>query len=251
MLDAPAETPPNHPISVSDSEQVTPRDPPTHTSPSQLHRKRPLSSPQSPTPKRPRTQTIQSPSHLDQPSSPIPNQTPPPAFNSHSQTQSPTPQLPPVKSADVPSPSAPRRTSGTPTKNTNAHADPKHQDSDEDDAPLNLAQISSYEYEQVAKLNPIQLRRYEQYRRSDLKNAKVRRLILAISPTSKPNDPYIIAVKGLAKLFVGDIVETALHAKKTLGDKGALQPKHIREAYRRLRREGAVPFTTQSDTNLR
>jgi len=115
-------------------------------------------------------------------------------------------------------------------------------DSDDDEAPLDLAAMSTYEYEQVAKLNPVQLRRYEQYRRSDLKNAKVKKVLLSLNPAlAKASEQYIIAVKGLAKLFVGDVVESALEVKKQLDDKGALQPKHLREAYRRLRRQGVIP----------
>lgn len=121
--------------------------------------------------------------------------------------------------------------------------DPHPADSEEDEeAPLDLAAMSAFEYEQVAKLTPIQLRRYEQFRRSDLKNGKIKKVLVHLNPIlTKASEQYVIAVKGLAKLFVGDVVESALEVKKQLGDKGALQPKHLREAYRRLRRNGAIP----------
>lgn len=121
---------------------------------------------------------------------------------------------------------------------------------DEEEAPLDLAAMSAFEYEQVAKLTPIQLRRYEQYRRSDLKNGKVKKVLVHLNPIlTKASEQYVIAVKGLAKLFVGDVVESALGVKKQLGDKGALQPKHLREAYRRLRGNGAIP-TVNDKSNL-
>lgn len=112
----------------------------------------------------------------------------------------------------------------------------------EDDGPLDLAAMSAFEYAQVARLNPTQLQRYEQFRRSDLKNPKVKRVLVALNPLlAKSSDQYIISVKGLAKLFVGDIVEAANEVKRSLGDHGPLRPKHLREAYRRLRKAGAIP----------
>lgn len=124
-------------------------------------------------------------------------------------------------------------------------------DSDQEEAPLDLAAMSAFEYEQVAKLNPVQLRRYEQYRRSDLKNAKVKKVLVNLNPAlQKASEQYIIAVKGLAKLFVGDVVECAIEVKKQMGEKGALQPKHLREAYRRLRRTGVIPSTTDKSTSF-
>lgn len=124
-------------------------------------------------------------------------------------------------------------------------------DSEEEEAPLDLAAMSAFEYEQVAKLNPVQLRRYEQYRRSDLKNAKVKKVLVNLNPAlQKASEQYIIAVKGLSKLFVGDVVECAIEVKKQMGEKGALQPKHLREAYRRLRRTGVIPSTTDKSASF-
>ncbi|CDF32884.1 unnamed protein product [Chondrus crispus] len=124
-------------------------------------------------------------------------------------------------------------------------------ESGEEEAPLDLASFARYEHGEVAKLTAVQQRRYEQYRRSDLKNPKVKKVLVSYNPTlQKASDLYIIAVKGLAKLFVGDVVETALDVKNQMGDKGALQPKHLREAYRRLRRSGVVPSTNDRSASF-
>lgn len=115
-------------------------------------------------------------------------------------------------------------------------------DDPEDERPLDLASMNAFEYERVVTTNPEALRRYEQYRRSDLKNNKVKRILQTLNPSlAKVNEPYIIAVKGLAKMFVGDVTEMAICIRKERGDKGALQPAHVREAYRRLRLAGVFP----------
>lgn len=114
----------------------------------------------------------------------------------------------------------------------------------DDDEELDLAAMRNHEYEQVARFGPAQLRRYESYRRSDLKKEKIRRVLAAINPIlGRTTDQFLIAIKGLAKVFVGDVVEASLEVRDECGDTGALQTKHLRGAYRRLRRNGAIPTT--------
>lgn len=125
----------------------------------------------------------------------------------------------------------------------------------DDEQPLDLAAIQSHVSAQVATFTADEMRRYEAYRRSDLKKERVKKVLSGISPVfdkMAPSDAYVIAVKGLAKLFVGDVVETAATVAAEWGDRPAgdqglaapaLQPKHLREAYRRLRRDGAFPTT--------
>lgn len=110
------------------------------------------------------------------------------------------------------------------------------------EGPLDLAAIRQFEYEAVSRFGQKTLRRYESYRRSDLKKDKVKKVCQSINPAlAKVTDQYLIALKGLAKVFVGDVVETAIEVKEQFGDTGPIQPKHLREAFRRLRSDGAVP----------
>lgn len=75
------------------------------------------------------------------------------------------------------------------------------------------------------------------------------------------NDTIVLAVVGVTKVFVGEIVETGkkeckikvwlmltniyYEARTTMeewGEKGAVQPRHIREAYRRLKMANKIPY---------
>ncbi|XP_020576271.1 LOW QUALITY PROTEIN: transcription initiation factor TFIID subunit 11-like [Phalaenopsis equestris] len=93
----------------------------------------------------------------------------------------------------------------------------------------------------LAQFSPEQMSRYESFRRSGFQKSNMRRLLAAIVGSQKISVPMTIVGSGIAKMFVGELVETGRIVMRERKESGPLRPCHIREAYRRLRREGKVP----------
>uniref|UniRef100_A0A5B7AI66 Putative Histone-fold n=1 Tax=Davidia involucrata TaxID=16924 RepID=A0A5B7AI66_DAVIN len=86
-----------------------------------------------------------------------------------------------------------------------------------------------------------QMSRYESFRRSGFQKANMKRLLASITGSAKISVPMTIVVSGIAKMFVGELIETARIVMTERKESGPIRPCHIREAYRRLKLEGKIP----------
>lgn len=78
-----------------------------------------------------------------------------------------------------------------------------------------------------------QLHRYESFRRSGFLKVNIKKLVNnVLNQACNPN--FIIAVSGVAKVFVGEMVCKAKEVQERWGDSGPLMPAHMHEAYRLL-----------------
>jgi len=94
------------------------------------------------------------------------------------------------------------------------------------------------EYAKIQLFTKIQMIRYGYYRRSDLKKDKIKKIICNFNPFLKninSSDPLIVSLKGLMKLFIGEIIEISKQIMYEKKDNvqwldNAIQPKHIHES---------------------
>ncbi|KXS21635.1 TAFII28-domain-containing protein [Gonapodya prolifera JEL478] len=79
-------------------------------------------------------------------------------------------------------------------------------------------------------------KRMETYRRTKIPDGIIKKIVSnSTGQTATKN--VIIAISSAAKVFVGDIVDRAKEVQSDWADTGALRPDHLREAYRRYRKD--------------
>jgi transcription initiation factor TFIID subunit 11 len=91
----------------------------------------------------------------------------------------------------------------------------------------------------LSTLSPDQQRRYETFRRSGFPRPQIKKMISKIwggAGTGASAAHAVIVVAGIAKVFVGELVEEAKEVARVWGEGegSALLPSHYREAHRRL-----------------
>ncbi|XP_021721852.1 transcription initiation factor TFIID subunit 11-like [Chenopodium quinoa] len=122
-------------------------------------------------------------------------------------------------------------------------------DEEEDNMDVELGKLSSSgDPDKMAKMQTIlsrfteeQMSRYESFRRSGFQRSNMKRLLVSITGSQKISVHMSIVASGIAKMFVGELVETAKIVMSERKDSGPIRPCHIRESYRRLKMEGKVP----------
>lgn len=124
---------------------------------------------------------------------------------------------------------------------------PKSKEEEEENMDVELGKYQSGDPDKIekfttvlAQLTPDQMNRYESFRRAGFQKANMRRVLQSIAgcPISLP---MTIVMSGVAKMFVGELVETARMVMTERNERGPIRPCHMREAYRRLKLEGKVP----------
>jgi transcription initiation factor TFIID subunit 11 len=93
----------------------------------------------------------------------------------------------------------------------------------------------------LSQLTPTQNKRYENYKRSRFLKSKMKSIMSQYIPGVTINESMGVVMCGISKLFVGDLVEYSKIIMRENNEEGAIQPHHIREAYRRLDVEGKIP----------
>ncbi|KAG2444313.1 hypothetical protein HXX76_001070 [Chlamydomonas incerta] len=102
---------------------------------------------------------------------------------------------------------------------------------------------AAYKKEVFDSLTEEQKSRFEAFMRSSIPKPKMKKLMTAILRNAVPNERAIIAMCGISKLFLGELVEMARVCASQEGHTGPLLPRHVHRAYQQLGGMGRLPHT--------
>ncbi|CAI9761234.1 unnamed protein product [Fraxinus pennsylvanica] len=172
------------------------------------------------------------------------------AFVEQDESPSESPTGPDENEAQTPDPST-SATASNPVRTAGPTGKSKEEDEEEeeDNMDVELGKLpSSSDPDKTAIMQTIlsqftekQMSRYESFRRSGFQKSNMKRLLTSITGSAKISMPMTIVVSGIAKMFVGELVETARIVMAERKESGPIRPCHMREAYRRLKLEGKIP----------
>ena len=100
----------------------------------------------------------------------------------------------------------------------------------------------------ISVATPEQLERFEHWKRSKFPRQKMRKLMADILGNSTERGAIVLAT--VAKMLVGELVESAREMMTERGETGPIQPSHLRRAHRKAQRSGIVPTNTRYQTRL-
>ncbi|CAM8935801.1 unnamed protein product [Rhodiola kirilowii] len=156
--------------------------------------------------------------------------------------------------SDNPNPAKPPASNNDVSKSTGANASASkakedEEDEEEDNMDVELGKLApNSDPDKMAKMQAIlsqfteeQMNRYESFRRSGFQKSNMKKLLASITGNQKIPSPIQIVVCGIAKIFVGELVEAARIVMTERNESGPIRPCHMREAYRRLKLEGKIP----------
>ena len=86
-----------------------------------------------------------------------------------------------------------------------------------------------------------QKKRFEMFRQHSFPKAGVRKLMQRVLEQVQVNHNVVIVVAGIAKVYVGELVEEARRVMEEKGEVGPIPPIHMLEAQRRLKAARLVP----------
>ncbi|EGC36608.1 hypothetical protein DICPUDRAFT_12712, partial [Dictyostelium purpureum] len=92
----------------------------------------------------------------------------------------------------------------------------------------------------IQHFNEEQQTRFEYYKRSSFQRANIKKVMQSVL-SAPVNQTSAIVMGGIAKVFVGEIVELARTIMEEWRENGPIRPRHIREAYRRLKESNNIP----------
>lgn len=96
----------------------------------------------------------------------------------------------------------------------------------------------------LAMFDDDQLRRYETFRRVGFPRQAIKKLMVRVLEQPQVAQNSVIVVAGIAKVWVGEVVEEGRRVMEELGETGPIQPAHLLEAQRRIKAAGLSPSSS-------